>query len=259
MMLGQHPTIIRKPIDILHTHLARIILPPEKFTEWKLAGRLLERWGQVNDSDITPFENQTLVQLTDHKFTIKDYLNWYRAREVNLKFSTTSPAAFFASLEQSVWQMVRDRLLTRRALSRGFQKMDNVRKQMEWWKDKIVYKLVRGTLADSIAETDSLLHRYYTEHQRYYRDEQGVTIPYEKAKEDVRKGFYSDELTGRLLHRIMKLKDKYKVEIMNDRLKNLEIDEDINPKAIDVYVVKKGGTFPRQAFPSIDYEWQSWN
>jgi hypothetical protein len=256
MIEGKHPTIIRKPADILQTHFARIILPPEKFAEWKLTDRLLKRWGPVNDSDLTLLENESLVQLTDHKFTVKDFVNWYHAREENLKFNSSSPQSFF---EQMVWQMVRDRLLTMRALARGLQKKDNVRNQKEWWKDKIVYKLVRGTLADSIELNDSLLHRYYGEHQKNYRSDKGEIIPFEKAKEDVRKDSYSDALTARLLHRILKLKEKYKVEIMDDRLKSLDIDEDINPKAIDVYVVKKGGTFLRQAFPSIDYEWQAWN
>jgi hypothetical protein len=84
-------------------------------------------------------------------------------------------------------------------------------------------------------------------------------IPFERAKEDVLRDFYSDELTKLLLHRILQLKERYKVNVHDKELMTLPIDDDFNPKAIDVYSVKKGGTFPRPAFPSIDYEWQTWN
>jgi hypothetical protein len=258
LMVGQHPTIIRQPFDILHTYLAGKVLAGEKFSQWKLSERLHERWGIVNEVEITPYEQEVLVQLADNKFTVKDFLAWYHAREYNLRLNGSSPEAFFLSLEQAVWQMVRDRLLMQRALSRGLQRRENVRKQCEWWKDKIVYRLVRDALADSIQENDSLLQTYYAGHQHQYRDTTGKVIPFDKAKDDVRRDFYGDESTKRLLHRILKLKEKYPVEVADDKLKSLEVEEN-DPKAIDVYVVKKGGTFPRQAFPSIDYEWQTWN
>ena len=42
-------------------------------------------------------------------------------------------------------------------------------------------------------------------------------------------------------------------------LKDLYVDTENDPRAIDVYSVKKGGIFPRPAFPTIDYEWQAWD
>jgi PPIC-type PPIASE domain len=259
IMTGEHPSIIRKPFDLLQTYLAKKILSPQEFSNWKLTERLLERWGQFDFMNIAKYEEQKLVELSRHTYTVKDYLVWYRAREYNIRLDISSPKAFFVSFEQTIWRMVRDKLLIERAINRGLQKRDNVKKQMQWWMDKVVYKLVRGGIVDSIQLNDSLLNKYHVDHQKRYLDGNGTLIPFEKAKENVLRDFYSDELTKRLLHRILQLKERYKVNVHDKELMTLPIDDDFNPSAIDVYVVKKGGTFPRPAFPSIDYEWQTWN
>jgi hypothetical protein len=46
--------------------------------------------------------------------------------------------------------------------------------------------------------------------------------------------------------------------VKNDVLMSLPLDVEDNPKAIDVYMAKKGGTFPHPAFPVIDFEWATW-
>ena len=259
MMAGRHPTIIRQQIDILHTYLAKKILPEETFNQWKLDDRLAERWGPLSVADIAPFKKQMLVRLDGRTFTVNDFLDWYAAREMNLKLPQTSPQAFFSSLEQMVWQMVRDRLLTERAKKRGLQNRKSVRKQCAWWKDKIVYRLTREAIGDSITVNDSLLEQYYSDHKRNYRGEKGDTLSFTKARDDVRRDFYSDALTAKLFHRILALRQQYGVKIFDEQLNKVAVDEENNPKAIDVYVAKKSGIFPRQAFPSIDYEWQTWD
>ena len=257
IMEGRHPVIIRKAFDILQTHLAEPVLGPGKFSDWKLADRLTSRWGSAEFGDPKAFERETLVELSDRKFTVRDFLDWYHAREYNLRLNSSSPQAFFMTLEEMVWRMIRDRLLTARAISRRLQHRENVRKQVQWWQDKIVYKLVRGGISDSIPSNDELLRNYYTDHRRDYRGARGDTLSFERAKEDVRRDFYSFEMTKRILHRVLRLKAKYKVVVHDDNLKRLLIEDEFDPRAIDVYSVKKGGTFPRPAFPSIDYEWQA--
>jgi hypothetical protein len=61
-----------------------------------------------------------------------------------------------------------------------------------------------------------------------------------------------------MLHRIVALKQRYGVTIDEKVLGTLPVDSEADPRAIDVYAVKKGGTYPHRAFPSIDYEWQRW-
>jgi len=41
-------------------------------------------------------------------------------------------------------------------------------------------------------------------------------------------------------------------------LNSIPVDAENDPRAIEVYTVKKGGTFPHPAFPTIDRSWQTW-
>src|SRR5579862_3237906 len=155
--------------------------------------------------------------------------------------------------------MVRDRLLTARAFARGLQRRETVRKQREWWRDKIAYRLAKDAIMDSIPVNDSLLLAYYKEHLRDYRNAKGDTMAFDTSKDDVKKNYYTDKTTERLLHRMVALKKRYPIRVFDANLKSLNVENENDPKAIDVYIAKTGGIFPRQAFPTIDFEWQTWN
>lgn len=259
LMEGQHPVIIRRSFDIVETYLAKTALSPATFSEWRLEERLRSRWGDVQYDDPQSYAADTLVTLRDRMFSVQEFIDWYRAREYAVHLVTAAPEALFRSVEELVWHMVRDRLLMARAAARGMQHRPNVRRQVRWWQDKIAYKLVRAGIGDSIRWDDSLLKRYYDAHLRDYRDAKGNPKTFETAKDDVLRDYYAQEMTRRLLHRLQALKQKYAVRVRESELKDLPLDDEFDPKAIDVYAVKKGGTFPRQAFPTIDYEWQTWN
>jgi hypothetical protein len=57
---------------------------------------------------------------------------------------------------------------------------------------------------------------------------------------------------------LLALRRKYPVQIFDEVLRNLPVENENDPKAIDVYVAKKSGTFPHPAFPTIDVDWQGW-
>jgi hypothetical protein len=61
-----------------------------------------------------------------------------------------------------------------------------------------------------------------------------------------------------MLHRLVALKRQYRVVVKDDVLSDLPVDVENNPKAIDAYIAKKGGTFPHPAFPVIDFGWAAW-
>lgn len=298
MMLDQNPVIVRQTFEILQAHLGENILSPETFSKWGLSQGLMKKWGPLDFSKIEVYGDKELVTLTCGSITLKDFLTWYKARAPYIRLNTLSPQSFFISIEQLVWRMVRDELLIKRAFQRGLQNRETVKNQKRWWEEKIVYVVQKSFIANSIEqlvsrralqnretvenqkqwwegemayeaqesiipgsvkESDNMLQEFYEKNKRSYRNGKGEDIPFEKAKDDVRRDFYSFELTKELLHRILKLKDTYKVVIDEDALNNLYVDIENQPKAIDAYSVKKGGTFPHPAYPSIDYEWQTWN
>jgi len=257
VMAEHHPTIERGTLDILQVHFAKIMLSPAQFDGWELVSRLIERWGPVQYENVDPA--LVLVRAGRIIFTAGDFLNWYRAREENLKFTLSTPEGMFASLESCVWQMVRDRLLTQMAFKRGFQHAGRVKEQLAWWKDKIVYNILKAQMEDALHPSDTSLQSYYREHQKDFRDTSGAIIPFARAKDDVLRSWFAFETTKATVHRVLKLKEEYHIEIDDRRLEQLTVDTENDPRAIDVYVTKPGGIFPRPAFPTIDYSWQTWN
>jgi len=153
---------------------------------------------------------------------------------------------------------VRDRLLTARAKSRGCPSRETVRTQKQWWEHKILYELVRSAIAESIAVSDSTVEKYYRENRRRYVSAAGDTMTLANVKDEIRKSLFEEEFNKRLLHTILALKREHTVTVDEKLLKGLPVDVENDPRAIDVYTVKKGGILPRQAFPAIDYAWQAW-
>jgi hypothetical protein len=130
--------------------------------------------------------------------------------------------------------MVRDNSLTKIAYSRGYQNNKSVRDQLGWWKDKIVYALVRDEIIGSVLVNNS-----------------------DESFKFVNKPL-PDDANKKLLHKVLALKQKYKIKINKDLLGEIKVENENDPKTIDMYAVKKGGIFPRPAFPTIDMLWQNW-
>lgn len=172
--------------------------------------------------------------MKDGSYSFNDFIDWFRYRELNIKFNEKDFNSFSQSVESYVLRMVRDNLLTKIAFSKGYQNRKSVQEQLAWWKDKIVYAVVRDEILNS-----ALLGK------------SNDSFKFENKP-------LSDEANKKLLHKVLALKQKYKIKINKDILSEIKVENENDPKTIDVYVVKKGGVFPRPAFPSIDILWQNW-
>jgi hypothetical protein len=253
----RHPTILREPFNAIEAYLGKKYLAKEKYDVWELGNRK----GAValnNISNLEPIAMDTLVAMNKGIFTVHDFLEWYRLREPYIKLDPATQEVFFQLVEQLVWRMVRDRLLTQRAYARGLQNHANVRRETEWWKEKMLYTANKNHISDTITDSLPTLQKYYDENKRSFSDEKGNVKPFDSVKDDVWKEYYNDELTKRLLHQILNLKQKYAIKIDEAALQRIPVNDQNDPKAIDVYTVQKGGIYPHMAFPSIDYDWQSW-
>jgi hypothetical protein len=258
-IVGAHqPTILREPLNALLAHLGKIYLDKVKYDEWKLQ----ERKGARELADVSELESiamDTLVTMNSGSFSINDFREWFRMREPYVTLELASPVSFFHSVEELVWRMVRDRLLTQRAFARGLQNRLNVKRQVKWWKEKMLFTANKQSIGDTIVDSLPTLRKYYDDNLHHFADEQGHVRPFEAVKEDVWRDYYSQELTRRMLHEILRLRQEYGVKIDQASLNKIPVDNENDPKTIDVYPAKKGGIYPHAAFPSIDYDWQSWN
>ncbi len=196
--------------------------------------------------------------MNDRVVAMKRFLEWYDARSTILRLRATSVHAFQLSLEQLVWRMVRDGLLVDRAFQRKLQNRESVRTQRAWWEDKVLFAMEKRKFESSIPMSDAALKAYYSAHRRRYTGEHGDTLAFAAARNDVTRDYVSQEMTKLLFHRLVALRRKYPVRIEEQILASLPVDSENDRRAIDVYVAKKGGTFPHPAFPTIDYDWQTW-
>lgn len=233
MMLANNPVIQARAFDILRSYMGKSILKEDKFKSWKLDERMQKELDHFNTLNPKQLGNINLVQLSNGTLSLDDFLNWYRLRDGFLKFDKTDFNSFSASLEKLIWQMVRDHLLVKRAYAGGFQNKEIVREQARWWEDKIIYAVVRDELANAV----------------------GLNVEdptFLKSKYDNQK----QKLVEKTFRKIQQLKKIYKIRINEKVLKEIKVNDYDNPRTIDTYFVKKGGTFPHPAFPSIDYSWQ---
>jgi PPIC-type PPIASE domain len=258
MLRERNPVIVRRTFNALRAIIGKSILPPEKYKEWNLTKMLMSEAGPLDSLNINKYRSETLVRLTEQNFLLEDFWAWYQARRTYIRFNTTSASALSASLQQMVWRSVRDKLLTARAFERGLQNRPSVQKQKQWWQEKIVYARAKEEILKSINITEEQAQRYYEARSRQYRDRHGKIRPYDQVKERVRQDCYAEEMTKSLLHYINMLKSKYPVSINHAALDALPVSAEAEPKAIDIIVAKKGGTFPRPGFPTIDFDWKLW-
>ena len=258
LMLGAEPVIQRRSFDILRASLGAQMLNDSTFAAWGLADRFRTNGDSVVYTQIGRYDQDTLVTLHTGAVTIGGFLGWYHVREQNLKLRLTGPQEFFLSLQDLVWRMVRDELLVRKATDRKLQNRPGVTAQKRWWEDKLLYQVAKDSLAKTITWTDSTLRAYYDAHPRFRRDPLGKPQSFDQAKDDVLREWYGIALNERVLHRLNALRSRYPVAVDDKALARVPVDADVDPRAIDVVVAKKGGTFPRPAFPTIDPYWQTW-
>jgi hypothetical protein len=258
MLRERNPVIVRRSFNALRAIIGKSILPPEKYKEWNLTKTLMSEAGPLDSLNLENYRGATLVRLADQNFLFENFWTWYQARHPYIRFNTTSPQALSMSLQQMVWRSVRDRLLASRAFERGLQNRPSVQKQKQWWKEKIVYARAKEEILKSIKITEEQLQRFYENRSRQYRDRHGRVRPFDQVKEHVRQDCYAEELTKNLLRYVNLLKSKYAVSINHETLNALPVSTEAEPNAIDVIIAKKDGTFPRPAFPTIDFDWKLW-
>lgn len=237
LLTAADPTIKRESFTIVRSFIGQYALSKETFLEWDLDRKMDSVLAKNTNEDIG---NKSLVIYSGGELSIDKYLRWYRNRIQYLKFNKSSLASFSISIEQSIWQMVRDELLTNLALQRGMFSKPEVLKQSRWWKDKIVFSAVMNQIKSSIDLN---------------AEEMNLNDGNNSQSEIDR---INQETTKRIFRELQHLKKKYKVELKEKLLQEVQVTSENDPKAIDLYTVKKGGLIPRTPFPIIDNFWQYW-
>lgn len=236
MLKSERPVIIGSSFAVVRSYLGGFELQKDKYDSWNLDERLREVINKlkIGENDLGKL---ILITLKDTTFNVDDFINWYRLRSQYIKLNKEDFNKFSASIESNIWQMVRDNLLMKRAYARGYQDKEIVKQQLKWWQDKIVYAVMRDKIASSVKLNSD--------------ENKSQSLPKPDEKKD-------REVTKKILHEVIALKQKYKIEINEDLLNKIYVEDSDNPKTLEIYFVKKGGIYPHPAYPTIDMLWQNW-
>ncbi|HEX9007598.1 MAG TPA: peptidylprolyl isomerase [Bacteroidota bacterium] len=261
-LMGRHrPVIEKESFPLVLSFLAQYFADSADAAAWGWLPPRASRgpWTDRDTRWILAEAGRPLVTLRGGRDTLRlgSFLSWYRNRETLIKLPARNQARFFYEAEQLVFHMVRDRLLVERARERKLTELESVRVQKKWWEEKLLFETGKSNLLHGIAWSDEALRSYYRQHKRDFRDGRGDTLGFEAARDDVLRSYYGLETAKLMYRQVALLRRKYPVEIRMAALARIPVEEQ-QAKPIDLYAVKKGGTFPRPAFPTVDPGWREW-
>ena len=241
LLLANDPVIKRQCFNVLRSFVGNYTLTKELYDDWELSGKLD---AALNELQVTKDNvgQSVLVVMNEGSVTLKEFLNWYQNRSQYIKLNKNDLQSFSKSLENLIWRMLRDKLLSEKAYERNFHHTESFKKQTQWWQDKIVYSSVKREIIESVSLEQNELN----------------FNPSDSLKSESKDEMIRLNLNRRLWNRINKLKNTYVIKINDDVLEKIKVSEQNNPKAIDFYTVKKGGLIPRTPYPTIDFEWINW-
>jgi len=143
-------TIKRDVFNVLRSYTGKFSLSSEKYSEWELDKKLDNALTNLGLKRGEKYTGLTLVTSESSNISLDEFIIWFRNREQHIKLSKNSFIDFSKSLENLVWLMIRDKLLTAKAYQAGYDESDWVERQAGWWRDKISYSVYRNELANSV-------------------------------------------------------------------------------------------------------------
>ncbi len=240
LMNDAKPVIRKDEFDVLLSYIGNYILPKKKFEEWDLAGKLDSTLSRLQIKDKEKIAGLTLVDLKNGSVTLAELLDWFWARDQYVKLNEKNFISYSISLKEMIWRMVRDKLLVAEANKKNLSERKSVREVEKWWRDKIVYSYVRNELTNAVLLENKELSRV------------------KKDSEKNNAGLLSTELSKKILHTVNSIRQKEHVMINKGVLSAVNVRDENDLHAIELYIVKRGGLIPRTPYPTIDNDWKSW-
>jgi len=241
LLLAKDPVIKRQSFNVLRSYIGTYTLEQDSYDDWELPEKLD---AALNELQVTKDNvgQSVLVVMNEGNVTLEQFLKWYQNRSQYITLNKNDLQSFSKSLENLIWRMLRDKLLSEKAYERNFHLTESFKKQTNWWRDKIVYSAVKREIIESVSLEQNELNLNTADSLESGSKDEMIRL----------------NINRRLWNRINKLKNTYDIKINDDVLEKIKVSEQNNPKAIDFYTVKKGGLIPRTPYPTIDFEWINW-
>lgn len=239
LMLESNPIIKRESFTILRSYMGHFVLDTNTFNEWDLFDKQEQALEKIEDKYKNNYSDIVLVETVGNNYTLANFINWYRNRELHLKFNKKNLITFSKSLENMIWKMVRDKILVSVAREKQYYNNNWVKKQSSWWKDKITYSAFKNELINSFNLKGNEI-----------RIDDDLDLDLDKQ--------YDVKLNQKIFQALQSAKKKYNVTINDSVLERINLSIENNKNVQELYIAKNGGLVPRPAYPSIDNEWAAW-
>lgn len=200
-------------------------------------------------------DSEILVSSKCDRYTVKDFAEWYSYRNYKIDFSNPS-ASTLKFVKAILFKMVRDKRLIGIARKQGFADDPAVQLEVQEWRDKLAYWKQKSAAVKHPTFTDEDVQRFYTENKIKYADLKRTPVTYEQVKDKVKNELMLYEYNKQLHNYLNSLEERYTIKINEKLLNSLYLSDENLSKKADLFILKKGGTLPRQAFPTIDSEWR---
>lgn len=211
---------------------------------------LMGNWpGSVDRSSMTEVAPDTLLATAGGGYTITQFLDWYDLRRFPVEGKT--PAARANQLKSIIWRMLRDRLLGDEAVNRGFADNQLVESELSWWRDKFTYWEVREALLAEVSPSEADVAEVMAIYPHRY-----TTGTQQQIQKDAFLDAYTLQERSILMRYFNEHRQTLSIEVDTFALQSLPIATDHLARPIELLALRKEGTFPRIAYPTIDRVWE---
>jgi len=206
LLLANEPIIKIQCFNVLRSFIGNYTLTKEIYDHWGLSEKLD---AALNELHVTKDNvgQSVLVKMNDGYVTLEEFLMWYRNRSQYIKLNKNDLRSFSKSLENLIWRMLRDKLLSEKAYERNFQNTESFKRQTIWWRDKIVYSAVKKDLEESV---------HLEKEEIRYNSTDSLDVEYNNER-------INTEITRRLFLKLNELKKDYEININEDVLEKIYV------------------------------------
>lgn len=161
--------------------------------------------------------NDVLVVFEGGQWTIGDFLQKLRYVHTDSRPVMTSKK----NLKNVIARMVRDEFLLEEGYRRGLHRSDYVRQETEYWREELTYLKMKKALFDTIQVTEKEIREEY-ERRKYLKS-------YEEVRERIAQKILEKKQIMLLRRVLAQLRQRYEVQIDEDRLLAVRTTDDIFP------------------------------
>lgn len=249
------PTLKANALKVLQHELVRAFeTSPEQRGISEL--HMLDRFEPISPQAESAGLRTILVDSDCDRFTVGTFVEWYGLRRYPLDLH--APTKIFAENAKGlVWRMVRDKRLIALARKKGYQNDPEVIWERRLWADKLVYWQERRRIRPPARRSDEQLGAFVREDSQRSGLIESTGAPAAENRPNPADGtMWSIEDHNAVFRSLQALRQNAVITIDENVLAQTHVSSGPVSKPIDVFLTRPGATLPRQAFPTIDRDWQ---